>query len=28
VEYYGTETRTRNTAAENQVGAPRIDNGH
>src|SRR5260370_36089021 len=26
VEYYGTETRTRKTAAENEVGAPRIDN--
>ena len=26
VEYYGTETRTRNTAGENEVGAPRIDN--
>lgn len=26
VEYYGTETRTRETAAENEVGAPRIDN--
>src|SRR5690349_24240444 len=26
VEYYGIETRTRNTAAENEVGAPRIDN--
>jgi hypothetical protein len=26
VEYYGTETRTRETAGENQVGAPRIDN--
>src|SRR6476620_12149046 len=25
-EYYGTETRTRQTAGENQVGAPRIDN--
>src|SRR6476469_6235943 len=24
-EYYGTETRTRQTAGENQVGAPRID---
>jgi hypothetical protein len=26
VEYYGTETRTRETAGENEVGAPRIDN--
>jgi hypothetical protein len=26
VKYYGTETRTRETAAENEVGAPRIDN--
>lgn len=26
VEYYGTETRTRQTAGENEVGAPRIDN--
>ncbi len=26
VEYYGTETRTRNTAGQNEVGAPRIDN--
>jgi len=26
VEYYGDETRTRQTAAENEVGAPRIDN--
>src|SRR5258705_7869382 len=26
VEYYGTETRTRKTAAENEAGAPRIDN--
>ena len=26
MEYYGTETRTRQTAAENEVGAPRIDN--
>ena len=25
-EYYGTETRTRQTAGDNQVGAPRIDN--
>jgi hypothetical protein len=25
-EYYGTETRTRQSAGENQVGAPRIDN--
>ena len=25
-EYYGTETRTRQTAGENEVGAPRIDN--
>ncbi len=25
-EYYGTETRTRNTAGQNEVGAPRIDN--
>ena len=25
-EYYGTETRTRETAGDNQVGAPRIDN--
>jgi hypothetical protein len=25
-EYYGTETRTRETAGENEVGAPRIDN--
>src|SRR5205823_14055096 len=25
-EHYGTETRTRQTAGENQVGAPRIDN--
>jgi hypothetical protein len=26
VEYYGTETRTRKTAGDNQEGAPRIDN--
>jgi hypothetical protein len=26
VEYYGTETRTRRTAGENEAGAPRIDN--
>jgi hypothetical protein len=26
VEYYGTETRTRRTAGENEEGAPRIDN--
>jgi len=26
VEYYGEETRTRKTAGENEVGAPRIDN--
>jgi len=26
VEYYGTETRTRQTAGENEVGAPRIYN--
>jgi hypothetical protein len=26
VEYYGLETRTRQTAGENEVGAPRIDN--
>jgi outer membrane DcaP-like protein len=26
VDYYGTETRTRDTAGENEVGAPRIDN--
>ncbi len=26
VDYYGTETRTRETAGENEVGAPRIDN--
>jgi DcaP outer membrane protein len=26
VEHYGTETRTRQTAGENEVGAPRIDN--
>jgi len=26
VEYYGAETRTRQTAGENEVGAPRIDN--
>ena len=26
MEYYGTETRTRQTAGENEVGAPRIDN--
>ena len=26
VEYYGTETRTRQTALENEVGAPRVDN--
>lgn len=26
VEYYGTETRTRQQAGDNQVGAPRIDN--
>jgi hypothetical protein len=26
VEYYGTETRHRETAGENEVGAPRIDN--
>jgi hypothetical protein len=26
VEYYGTETRTRETAGENAEGAPRIDN--
>jgi hypothetical protein len=26
VEYYGTETRTRQTAADNELGAPRIDN--
>ncbi len=26
VEYYGTETRTRQTAGENEVGAPRIEN--
>ena len=26
VEYYGTETRTRDTAGENELGAPRIDN--
>jgi len=26
VEYYGTETRTRQTAGENEDGAPRIDN--
>ncbi len=26
VEYYGTETRTRMTAGENEEGAPRIDN--
>ena len=26
VEFYGTETRTRQTAGENEVGAPRIDN--
>jgi len=25
-EYYGTETRTRETAGENEVGAPRIEN--
>ncbi len=25
-EFYGTETRTRQTAGENEVGAPRIDN--
>jgi hypothetical protein len=25
-EYYGTETRTRRTAGENEVGAPRIEN--
>ena len=25
-EYYGTETRTRQTAGDNQAGAPRIDN--
>jgi hypothetical protein len=25
-DYYGTETRTRQSAGENQVGAPRIDN--
>ena len=26
VEYYGTETRTRQTALENELGAPRIEN--
>jgi len=26
VEHYGTETRTRDTAGQNEVGAPRIDN--
>jgi hypothetical protein len=26
VDYYGTETRERDTAGENEVGAPRIDN--
>jgi len=26
VEYYGTETRTRQTAGENEEGAPRIEN--
>jgi hypothetical protein len=26
VEYYGTETRTRQTAGDNEVGAPRNDN--
>lgn len=26
MEYYGTETRTRQTAGENEEGAPRIDN--
>jgi hypothetical protein len=26
VEYYGTETRNRDTAGENEIGAPRIDN--
>jgi hypothetical protein len=26
VDYYGTETRTRDTAAENELGAPRIAN--
>ena len=25
-QYYGTETRTRDTAGQNEVGAPRIDN--
>jgi DcaP outer membrane protein len=26
VEYYGTETKTRETAGQNEVGAPRVDN--